>query len=85
MQSEQSLGDRLGQMGKLIRKWRSRNLKQKVFDLLMADDFDQALESLCSFPARRAINPLLSLLYSTYRISDIEKSLINRLESENES
>ena len=44
---------------------RGRSFKQEVFDLLMSDDFDQVLEIICSFPARRVINPLLSLLCST--------------------
>jgi hypothetical protein len=45
-------------------KLRGRNLKRKVFDLLMSDDFNQVLDVLCSFPARRVINPLLSFLCS---------------------
>jgi hypothetical protein len=51
-------------MEKINRKSRGRDLKQKVFDLLTADDFNQALETFCSFPARRVINPLLSFLCS---------------------
>jgi len=52
-------------METLNRNWRGRNLKQKVVDLLREDDFAWALEILCSFPARRVINPILSLLCST--------------------
>ncbi len=52
-------------METLNRNWRGRNLKQKVVDLLRTDDFDWALEIFCSFPARRVINPLFSLLCST--------------------
>jgi len=57
--------DRLGRMEKSNRRWQGRNLKQRVRDLLLADDFDQVLEIFCSFPARRVINPLFSLLCST--------------------
>jgi hypothetical protein len=45
--------------------WRRRELKQKVLDLIRAEDFKQALQTLTSFPARRVINPLFSCLCST--------------------
>lgn len=44
---------------------RGRELKQKVLDLIRAEDFKQALQTLTSFPARRVINPLFALLCST--------------------
>ena len=56
---------RMGSMQKPDRAWRGRNLKHKVSALLIEDDFDEALKALCSFPARRVINPLFSLLCST--------------------
>jgi hypothetical protein len=43
---------------------RGRELKQKVLDLIRAEDFKQALQALTSFPARRVINPLFALLCS---------------------
>ena len=52
-------------MQKSNRAWVGRNLKHKVSALLIEDDFDGALKALCSFPARRVINPLFSLLCST--------------------
>ncbi len=51
--------------GKINSEFRGRNLKKKVLALLIADDFDQALKTLCAFPARRIINPLFSFLCST--------------------
>jgi hypothetical protein len=41
-----------------------RALKRRVYDLLKLTDFDQALEEIQQFPARRVINPLFSLLYN---------------------
>ena len=43
---------------------RGRELKQKVLDLIRAEDFKQALQALTSFPARRVINSLFALLCS---------------------
>jgi hypothetical protein len=57
--------DRLEKMAKRNRELQGRNLKQRVVDLLLTDDFNQVLEIFCSFPARRVINPLFSLLCST--------------------
>ncbi|MBI4965671.1 MAG: HEAT repeat domain-containing protein [Desulfomonile tiedjei] len=39
-----------------------RNLKKHVLGLLEQDDFDQALEELCSLPGRQVVNPLFSFL-----------------------
>lgn len=47
------------------KKWKGRDLKEKVFDLLRADNFNQLLETFRSFPARQVINPLFSFLCST--------------------
>ena len=47
------------------RKWRGRNLKRKVLDLLKSKDFKSSLQTIRSFPARRVINPLFALLCST--------------------
>lgn len=47
------------------RKWRGRNLKRKVLDLLKSEDFKSSLQTIRSFPARRVINPLFALLCST--------------------
>ena len=52
-------------MGRTNSEFRGRNLKKKVLALLISDDFDQALHTLCAFPARRVINPLFSFLCST--------------------
>ena len=41
-----------------------RTLKRKVYDLLKSTDFDQALEDIQQFPARRVVNPLFALLYN---------------------
>jgi flagellin-specific chaperone FliS len=38
---------------------------KKVRELLRLDDFDKAVEEIGRFPARKAINQLISLLYST--------------------
>lgn len=47
------------------RKWRGRNLKRKVLDLLKSKDFKSSLQTIRSLPARRVINPLFALLCST--------------------
>jgi hypothetical protein len=52
-------------MEKTNRKWRGRNLKRKVLDLLRAEDISQGLEKIGSLPGRRVINPLFSFLCST--------------------
>lgn len=39
-------------------KLRGHSFKGKVFRLLEAENFDQALKELCKFPPRRTINPL---------------------------
>ena len=52
-------------MEKTNRKWRGRNLKRKVLDLLRAEDISQGLEEIGSLPGRRVINPLFSFLCST--------------------
>jgi hypothetical protein len=39
-----------------------RKLKRKVLAVLQSDDFDQRLNDLCQWPARRVINPLFSFL-----------------------
>ncbi|CAN2049389.1 HEAT repeat domain-containing protein [Candidatus Magnetomoraceae bacterium gMMP-13] len=41
-----------------------RKLKKKIKELLGRDDFDNALEIICSFPARQVVNPLFSFFYS---------------------
>jgi hypothetical protein len=52
-------------MEKYNRKWRGRDLKRKVLDLLRAEDISQALETIGSLPPRQVINPLFSFLCST--------------------
>ncbi|MEJ2236497.1 MAG: hypothetical protein P8X67_21560, partial [Syntrophobacterales bacterium] len=52
-------------MAKLGRELKGRDFKQKVIDLLKADDFAGGLETFRSYPARRVINPLFSCLCST--------------------
>jgi hypothetical protein len=52
-------------MEKYNRKWRGRNLKRKVLDLLRAEDMSQALETIGSLPPRQVINPLFFFLCST--------------------
>lgn len=52
-------------MEKTNRKWRGRNLKRKVLDLLRAEDISQGLEEIGSLPGRQVINPLFSFLCST--------------------
>jgi len=39
-----------------------RSLKKRVFRLLQEDDFDGALDELCSLPGRQVVNPLISFL-----------------------
>ena len=51
-------------MEKLDRELKGRDFKQKVIDLLKADDFAEGLEIFRSCPARRVINPLFALLCS---------------------
>ena len=65
MSSYIAKGFNVGSMGKINSEFRGRNLKKKVLALLIADDFDHALNTLCAFPARRVINPLFSFLCST--------------------
>jgi HEAT repeat protein len=45
-------------------KPRGRELKQKVFDLLQSDNFDQALHEFLQLSARQVVNPLFSFLLS---------------------
>jgi hypothetical protein len=52
-------------MEKSKRKWKGRNLKRKVLDLLRAEDLSQGLETIGSLPPRQVINPLFSFLCST--------------------
>jgi hypothetical protein len=52
-------------MEKLDRELKGRDFKRQVIDLLKADDFAGVLETFCSYPARRVINPLFSCLCST--------------------
>jgi hypothetical protein len=51
-------------MDKIDNKRRGRRLKKEVLVLLMQEDFHQAMETLCSLPGRRVINPLFSFLCS---------------------
>ena len=51
-------------MDKIDNKRRGRRLKKEVLVLLMQEDFHQAMETLCSLPGRRVINPLFSYLCS---------------------
>jgi hypothetical protein len=52
-------------MEKTKGKWRGRDLKRKLLDLLRAEDVRKGLEVIGSLPGRRAINPLFSFLCST--------------------
>jgi hypothetical protein len=52
-------------MEKIDKKWRGRNLKRKILDLLRAEDISQGLEEIGSLPGRQVINPLFSFLCST--------------------
>ena len=52
-------------MKRTNRKWRGRNLKTKVLDLLRAEDISKGLEEIVSLPPRQVINPLFSFLCST--------------------
>ena len=52
-------------MEKTNKKGRVKNLKQKVLDLLQAEDLSRGLEALASLPPRQVINPLFSFLCST--------------------
>lgn len=52
-------------MEKTKGKWRGRDLKRKLLDLLRAEDVREGLEVIGSLPGRRAINPLFSFLCST--------------------
>jgi hypothetical protein len=52
-------------MDKIKGKWRGRNLKSKVLDLLKAEDVGAGLEFISSLPGRQVINPLFSFLCST--------------------
>ena len=42
-----------------------RQLKKEVFDLLVGDDFPEALFRLSRLPGRQIVNPLFSFLYHT--------------------
>ena len=52
-------------MAKTNKKGRVKSFKQKVLDLLQAEDFSRGLEVIASLPPRRVINPLFSFLCST--------------------
>ncbi len=43
----------------------TRQIKKKLLSLLKADDFEKTLEVFPRFPARKAVNPLFSFLYSS--------------------
>jgi hypothetical protein len=45
-------------------KLSSRELKNKIFDLLSQKDFKKGLKEICQLPARQAVNPLFSFLFS---------------------
>jgi hypothetical protein len=45
-------------------KLSGRELKNKIFDLLSQKDFNKGLKEICRLPARQAINPLFSFLFS---------------------
>ena len=55
---------RYAKMEKNEKICRGRELKQKVLNLLKSEDFEPALQTIRSFPARRVINPLFALLCS---------------------
>jgi hypothetical protein len=44
-------------------KFRGRQLKTRVRDILTSMDMERALDALYQMPARQVINPLFSLLY----------------------
>jgi HEAT repeat protein len=52
-------------MEKSNKKGRVKNFKQKVLDLLQAEDISRGLEAIASLPPRQVINPLFSFLCST--------------------
>jgi len=41
-----------------------RELKNIIFDLLSQENFNKGLRKICSLPARQAVNPLFSFLFS---------------------
>lgn len=43
-------------------KQRGHTLKKRVLELLRRDDFDVAVEELCSLPLRAVVNPLFSFI-----------------------
>jgi hypothetical protein len=45
-------------------KLSGRELKNKTFDLLSQKDFKKGLKEICRLPARQAVNPLFSFLFS---------------------
>jgi hypothetical protein len=45
-------------------KLSSRELKNKIFDLLSQKDYKKGLKEICRLPARQAVNPLFSFLFS---------------------
>ncbi len=40
-----------------------RKLKQKILELLRAEDFEKILGEICQFPPRQAVNPLFSFFH----------------------
>jgi hypothetical protein len=46
------------------KKLSGRKLKNKIFQLLTQKDFKKGIKEICQLPARQAINPLFSFLYS---------------------
>ena len=52
-------------MEKTNKRWRGRNLKKKVLELLQGEDESQGLKFIGSIPPRQVINPLFSFLCST--------------------
>ncbi|OQY57743.1 MAG: hypothetical protein B6245_15420 [Desulfobacteraceae bacterium 4572_88] len=40
-----------------------RKLKQKILELLRAEDFEKSLGTICQFPPRQAVNPLFSFFH----------------------
>jgi hypothetical protein len=45
-------------------KLSGREFKNKIFDLLSQKDFKKGLKEICRLPARQAVNPLFSFLFS---------------------
>lgn len=42
-----------------------REIKQKIYDFLVQDDFQASVDNICKLPEKQAVNPLFSFLFNS--------------------